>query len=65
MFKNVMLYRLGAPWPSDVATVEAAMDAARFVPCGASQEKAVGWLEPRGIAHGPLIEVIGGQWLLN
>jgi recombination associated protein RdgC len=65
VFKNVMLYRLGAPWPSDVATVEAAMDAARFVPCGASQEKAVGWLEPRGIAHGPLIEVIGGQWLFK
>ena len=60
-----MLYRLGAPWPSDVATVEAAMDAARFVPCGASQEKAVGWLEPRGIAHWPLIEVIGGQWLFK
>lgn len=60
-----MLYRLGAPWPSDVATVEAAMDAARFVPCGASQEKAVGWLEPRGIAHGPLVEVIGGQWLFK
>lgn len=60
-----MLYRLGAPWPSDVATVEAALDAARFVPCGASQEKAVGWLEPRGIAHGPLVEVVGGQWLFK
>ncbi|MBK9347967.1 MAG: recombination-associated protein RdgC [Burkholderiales bacterium] len=65
MFKNVMLYRLGAPWPSDVAAVEAALDTARFVPCGASQEKAVGWLEPRGIAHGPLVEVIGGQWLFK
>ena len=60
-----MLYRLGAPWPSDVATVEAALDAARFVPCGSSQEKAVGWLEPRGIAHGPLVEIIGGQWLFK
>ena len=60
-----MLYRLGAPWPSDVATVEAALDAARFVPCGASQEKAVGWLEPRGTAHGPLVEVVGGQWLFK
>ena len=60
-----MLYRLGAPWPSDVATVEAALDAARFVPCGASQEKAVGWLEPRGINHGPLVEIIGGQWLFK
>ncbi len=60
-----MLYRLGAPWPSDVAAVEAALDTARFVPCGASQEKAVGWLEPRGIAHGPLVEVIGGQWLFK
>lgn len=60
-----MLYRLGAPWPSDVAAVEAALEAARYVPCGASQEKAVGWLEPRGIAHGPLVEVIGGQWLFK
>ncbi len=60
-----MLYRLGAPWPSDVAIVEAALDAARFVPCGASQEKAVGWLEPRGIHHGPLVEIIGGQWLFK
>lgn len=65
MFKNVMMYRLGAAWPTDVAPVEAALDSARFVECGASQEKAVGWVEPRGVAHGPLVEVIGGQWLLK
>ncbi len=38
---------------------------ARFVACGASQEKSVGWVEPRGHAHGALVEVIGGHWLLK
>jgi recombination associated protein RdgC len=28
--------------------VEAALDKARYVECGASQEKAAGWVEPRG-----------------
>ena len=41
------------------------MGKAQFVECGASQEKSVGWVEPRGHAHGPMVEVVGGQWLLK
>jgi recombination associated protein RdgC len=65
VFKNLMMYRLAAPWPASVELVEAALEDARFVACGASQEKSVGWVEPRGHAHGALAEVVGGQWLLK
>jgi recombination associated protein RdgC len=65
VFKNLMMYRLASAWPASAEQVEVALEEARFVECGASQEKSVGWLEPRGHANGPLVEVIGGQWLLK
>lgn len=65
MFKNVIVYRLASPWTISAAELEDALQADRFVPCGASQEKAVGWIEPRGQANGPLVEIVGGQWMLK
>ena len=60
-----MMYRIVSGWPAAVAPVEEALETDRFVECGASQEKSVGWLEPRGHANGPLVEVVGGQWLFK
>lgn len=60
-----MIYRLVSGWPTTVEPLEAALEEAHFVECGATQEKSVGWVEPRGHAHGPLAEVVGGQWLLK
>lgn len=65
MFKNVMVYRIGADWSATLAKMEEGLDGARFVPCGASQEKSLGWIEPRGEAHGPLVESVGGQLILK
>ena len=65
MFKNLMIYRLVAGWPTEPAVLDEVLGKAQFVECGASQEKSVGWVEPRGHAHGPMVEVIGGQWLLK
>ena len=65
MFKNLMIYRLVSGWPTAVQSLEDALEKARFVECGASQEKSVGWVEPRGHANGPMVEVVGGQWLLK
>ncbi len=45
--------------------MEAGLQAARFVPCDASMERSFGWVEPRGQAHGPLLEVVGGQRILK
>ncbi len=60
-----MIYRLVSGWPTTVEPLEEALEKNPFVECGASQEKSVGWVEPRGHAHGPLVEVVGGQWLLK
>lgn len=65
MFKNVIMYRIGPEWSASVAQIEDSLDSARFVPCGASQEKSIGWVEPRGEAHGPLVESVGGQLILK
>ena len=65
VFKNVMVYRIGPAWSVSLEQLEAGLQAARFVECGLTQEKSVGWVEPRGEAHGPLVESIGGQWLLK
>jgi len=60
-----MVYRLLAPWAMSQAKLEEALQSAHFVECGASQEKSVGWVEPRGEAHGACVEVVGGQWILK
>jgi len=65
VFKNVIMYRIGPEWSASVAQIEDSLDSARFVPCGASQEKSIGWVEPRGEAHGPLVESVGGQLILK
>lgn len=60
-----MVYRMVSAWTQTQAQLEEALQGGRFAPCGASQEKSVGWVEPRGQAHGALVEVVGGQWLLK
>jgi recombination associated protein RdgC len=65
VFKNVIMYRIGPGWSASVAQIEESLDSARFVECGASQEKSIGWIEPRGEAHGPLVESVGGQLILK
>lgn len=65
MFKNVIVYRIGPGWSATLAQMEEGLDPERFVACGASQEKSIGWTEPRGEAHGPLVESVGGQLILK
>lgn len=64
MFKNLMVYRLAAEWSATPAQIDERLQGARFSPCGATQPRSAGWVEPREIAHGPLVEVIDGQWLM-
>ena len=61
MFKNAILYRIAPTWSASVGEIEEQLDGARFVECGASQEKSIGWTEPRGEPHGPLVESVSGQ----
>lgn len=60
MFKNATLYRyhIESNQPDNA-------DFPRFVPCSDLQEKSVGWIEPRGHNHGPMIEVINGERIVK
>lgn len=65
MFKSVIFYRIHTGWAPTAAQVDDSLQAGRFVECGASQEKSVGWIEPRGQANGPLLEDVAGQWIIK
>ena len=65
MFKNLIVYRIGPDWSATVEHMEEALAPARFVECGATQQKSIGWIEPRGEKHGALVESIGGQQILK
>ncbi len=60
-----MIYRLGAAGAPGLPALLAAMDKARFTPCAPSQAVSMGWTEPRGEAHAPLVEVVSGHWLMQ
>lgn len=60
-----MVYRLAPEWQPTLASIETALDGARFVECGATQPRAIGWVPPRNEEHAPLIEAVDGQWLLQ
>lgn len=65
MFKNLILYAIGAEVPSSPAALESAMAPGAFVACGKTQPSSSGWVPPRGIDHGALVESVGGHWLLK
>ncbi|MBP3979378.1 MAG: recombination-associated protein RdgC [Gammaproteobacteria bacterium] len=65
MFKNMIVYRIAPQWQVELTQVEEALAKAPFLECGATQEKSLGWVPPRGDAHGPLAESVGGQWILR
>ena len=65
MFKNLMLFRIEKSWSKTTAQIEAGLAQMRFRECGATQEKSIGWSEPRGEKHAMLVEAIGGQLLLR
>lgn len=64
MFKNLHLLRIAPGWTADATQTESRLAREPFVPCGATQPESAGWVPPRGVPHGPLLEIVGGQWLL-
>jgi len=59
MFKNATLYRY------EVESKPEEADFPVFVPCGDLQEKSVGWIEPRGHNHGPMVEIVNGERIVK
>jgi recombination associated protein RdgC len=65
VFKNLIIYKITPGWTAQAEQIEECLQTGHFVECGASQEKSVGWVEPRGQANGPLLESVAGQWILK
>ena len=62
MFKAFTVYKLLSRVPA-LATLEDALAADPFMPCGSTQEKSVGWQPPREQEHGAFVESVGGQYI--
>ncbi|MFN9470119.1 recombination-associated protein RdgC [Acidovorax sp.] len=65
MFKNMIVYRIAPQWQVELTQVEEALAKLPFMECGATQEKSLGFVPPRGEEHGALVESVGGQWILR
>ena len=65
MFKNALVYRIEHWEPPSLTETEERLSAARFVECGPTQPLSAGWVAPRGEPHAPLVEAVGGQWVLQ
>ena len=65
MIKNATIFRIAKGCHPSTEAVQAALEKAVFTPCGATQEKSIGFIPPRGKDHGALIESVAGQWILR
>ncbi|GKT22539.1 recombination-associated protein RdgC [Acidovorax sp. SUPP3334] len=55
MIKNAIIYRVTS-LPARLDQVEQALAKVPFVECGATQEKSIGWVPPRGAEHGAMVD---------
>lgn len=66
MFKNILVYKIGADWQTpDAQGMEEVLQRTCFAPCSATQEESYGWVSPRPQDHSPFLEVVAGQWLMK
>lgn len=62
MFKNLLLYRLPAPWNVTATQIEEAISSQAFTPCTSIDMQRTGWVAPR--PNGNLVHVVNQQMLL-
>lgn len=64
MFKHATALRINLT-QLNLFTIEDMLAEQAFVPCGASQEKSVGFVPPRGHEHGAYLESVAGQYIMR
>lgn len=66
LFKNIVVYRIGADWSAPMFDdMEAQLAKSPFKPCGATQELSLGWVPPRNVEHGALVESVNGSFIVK
>lgn len=66
MLKQLTIFKLSRNFvlPQSDA-IEAALTPKRYIPIGLSQEESRGFYPPRGSEHDPLVEAIGGHYIMR
>ena len=64
MFNSATAYRIIPTFQYQPEAFAGSIGAQLFVPCGPTQERSVGFVEPRNEKHGALVEVVAGQIIL-
>ncbi|WP_343590131.1 recombination-associated protein RdgC [Paracidovorax wautersii] len=65
MFKDLIIYTLGNALATTLDQAEEALQRTPFTECGATQEKSIGWVPPRGEQNGALVEAVNGHWIVR
>jgi len=66
MLKSFTAFRVQEGWQApSFGDLSDALARAVFRPCGPTERRTSGWVPPRGVDHGPLLETVGGQWLMS
>jgi len=65
MFKNAYLFRIESDVELIHTDIELALEAAPFIRCMPAQATSSGFIPPRGHANGPMVESVGGQWIIK
>lgn len=66
MFKSASFFRIADDFVMPpLEALEEALQAARFVPCGATQPESSGWIPPRGNRSTALAEIVNRQLIVR
>lgn len=66
MFKSASFFRIASTFVMPpLEALEAALQARRFLPCGATQPESSGWVAPRGGKSSVLAEAVGRQIIVR
>lgn len=61
-FKNLLAYRLPAPWGISATSLLEQLGRGRFVPCPSNEPQSRGWISP--VKNGNLVHSVGNQWMI-
>jgi len=66
MFKSASFFRIASDFVMPpLEALEEALQASRFMPCGATQPESSGWVAPRGNKSSALVEAVGRQVIVQ
>ena len=66
MFKSASFFRIATDFVlPPLEALEEVLQAAQFMPCGATQPESVGWVPPRGNKSTVMVETVGTQVILR